>query len=187
MTATPQMIMERFHLEAPPPVPNKGEMRPTDQALVVGQHGAVLLPWGLSTDWSNQPLINARSETLAEKATFTPLLEQRCLVPMTAYFEWRKDGGAKLKNTIQPRNLDLAAFAGLTNGEAFTIATCSPAPSIAHIHNRMPVILSGDEAVTWADPSQRFDRVKVLLRPFEGDLQAEEDIPPPPAQADLFH
>ena len=63
-----------------------------------------LLGWGLGVDWTAKPLINARAETLAEKRTFRPLLERRCLVPATAYFEWRKDGKARHKNRIRPED-----------------------------------------------------------------------------------
>lgn len=186
LSASPRMIMERFALDAAPPVPNKQEMRPTDQALVIGRDGAGLLRWGLEASWDGRPLINARAETLAEKATFRPLLENRCLVPMTAYFEWRQANGRKLKNRISVNNGDLAAFAGLTDGRAFTIVTCAPAPAIAHVHDRMPVILDPADASAWADPNRRFAQVAPLLVPYAGGLTAAEDAPPAPAQGSLF-
>ena len=186
LSASPRMIMERFALAAAPPVPNKEEMRPTDQALVVDRHGADLLRWGLEAKWDGRPLINARAETLSEKAAFRPLLENRCLVPMTAYFEWRQADGRKLKNRISVNKGDLAAFAGLTDGRAFTIVTCAPAPAIAHVHDRMPVILDPDGARAWADPTRRFAQVAPLLVPYVGGLTAAEDAPPAPAQGSLF-
>lgn len=185
MSATPRMIMERFHLDAPPPAPNRAEARPTDQALILDAGGARLERWGLAAAWNGKPLINARAETLAEKATFRPLLERRCLVPMTAYFEWRKtESGAKLKNRIAPESP--AAFAGLSDSSAFTIVTCAPAPGVAHIHNRMPVILEGDAARAWADPKMPFGVVAPLLTPYPGVLTAEEEPPPAAAQGSLF-
>lgn len=189
--------MDRFHLDAAPPLPNKEEMRPTDQALVIDGAGPRLMRWGLTVDWSKQPLINARAETLAEKPTFRPLLEKRCLVPMTAYFEWRRsDDGAKskkLKNRIAAGGgaddlMDqLWAFAGLIDGAAFTIITCPPAPAVAHVYNRMPVILDAPGAARWADAGQGFAQVADLLAPYAGDLTTAEERPAPPAQADLFH
>ena len=95
--------MDQFDLDTPPPVPNTDDMRPTDQALIIDGTGPRLMRWGLTVTWDKKPLINARAETLAEKPTFRPLLEQRCLVPMTAYLEWRKaDDGSKRKNRIAP-------------------------------------------------------------------------------------
>lgn len=184
---TPRNVMLAFGLDDEPSMPNKDELRPTDLALVIGTGKNVLLqPWGLSVDWSKQPMINARSETLREKPTFNGLLEKRCVVPASAYFEWRKtDGGRKLKNRISVAGADIFAMAGLTDGERFTIVTCAPSPSIAHIHNRMPVLLAHDGIDAWLS-AQSYADVAGILSPFEGDLAFEEETPPPPAQADLF-
>ncbi len=187
MSASPRTIMERFHLDAPPPVANTDDMRPTDQALIIGRDGPRLMRWGLTVSWDKKPLINARAETLMEKATFRPLLEQRCVVPMTAYLEWRKtDDGSKRKNRISMADGQPAAFAGLTDGEAFTIVTCAPAPAIAHIHNRMPVLLNPDEAAAWGDADRPFAQISGLLHPCEAPLTFDEERPPAPAQGELF-
>jgi len=180
------MIMERFALESAPPVPNQDELRPTDQALVIDGDGPRLLRWGLQAKWDGKPLINARAETLTEKATFRPLLDRRCLVPMSAYFEWRGADGKKLKNRIAAADGAICAFAGLTDGTAFTIVTCPPSPAIAHIHGRMPVILDDGAARAWADAGRRFNDVASLLAPFAGRLEVREETPPAPAQGSLF-
>ncbi|MBO6520401.1 MAG: SOS response-associated peptidase [Rhodospirillales bacterium] len=187
LNAVPRDIMEAFGLDDMPPMPNTEQLRPTDLSLIIGMGGTALLqPWGLAVDWSKQPMINARCETLTEKATFRGLLEQRCIVPATAYFEWRKtDGGKKLKNRISVSGAKVFAMAGLTDGERFTIVTCTPAPGIAHIHNRMPVILSADATEAWLDEAP-YAAVASTLAPFEGNLSYEEEVPPAPAQGDLF-
>ena len=180
-------LAQRFGLEAAPPMPNTKELRPTDLSLVIAPDGPKLLSWGLRMDWDNKPLINARAETLSEKKTFQPLLESRCLVPATVYFEWRKDGGAKLKNRIGLGNRGLFAFAGLLDGDRFTIITCAPQPGIAHIHNRMPVILEPSAEARWINPEAPFESVSGLLVPYPSEpLSAEEDAPPPDRQPDLF-
>ena len=176
-------IAQRFSLAAPPPLANAPERRPTDLALVIAPEGPCLLGWGLSVEWDAKPLINARAETLSRKKTFRPLLESRCLVPVTAYFEWRKDGGARRKNRIGLADGTLFAFAGLTDGERFIIVTCPPSPSIAHIHDRMPVILAADAEAPWLDPGVAFADVSGLLLPYQAvQLKAKEEAPPP----DLF-
>ena len=183
----PGDLAEAFGLDDDPPMPNKDNLRPTDLSLIIGKKKIALLqPWGLSVDWSKQPMINARSETLSEKPTFRGLLENRCVVPGSAYFEWRQsDGGKKLKNTIYAPGTPVMAMAGLTDGERFTIITCPPAAGIAHIHNRMPVILTPDVQETWLGTAPYAD-VAGLLTPYEGDLAFEEEIPPKPVQRDLF-
>ncbi len=192
MDAKSADLAGRFGLEDPPPVPNAAEVRPTDQALIIDRRlgegpGARLLGWGLPVEWDAKPLINARAETLAEKKTFQPLLDARCLVPATAYFEWRKASAGKLKNRIAPSDGGLFAFAGLMDGRRFTIITCRPAPEIAHIHGRMPVILDRRAESKWIDPGLSFAEVREALVPYEAEpLSADEEAPPPDRQPDMF-
>lgn len=187
LTGDPRDILAALKLRTPPPLPNRPVARPTDMALVMtpGRLGALQV-WGLAVEWTKHPMINARAETLTEKPTFRPLLEHRCVVPASAYFEWRKtERGPKLKNRIWAADAPLMAMAGLTDGERFTIVTCEPASSIAHIHNRMPVILSESASEIWLSGAP-FADVQTVLRPYSGALQFEEDVPAPPSQADLF-
>ena len=193
-------LKKRFRLKGAAPRPNKAEMRPTDLGLIVlaSDEGPRFLPvariatWGLQPDWGTRgrPLINARAETIETKPTFRPLLRTRCIVPASAYFEWRPAGRLKLKNRIADADGEVLAFAGLLdlNSERFTIITCPPAPEIAHIHDRMPVLLTEDEDQAWLDPELSFDQVKGLLRPKSGLIAVE--TPPPahkaPKQTDLF-
>lgn len=179
--------MKALSLKSPPPLPNVPIIRPTDVALIITEgNRAVLQPWGLNVDWTKQPMINARAETLTEKPTFRGLLEQRCLIPVSAYFEWRKlEDGTKRKNTIFAPDTPVMAMAGLTDGTRFTMITCVPSPTVAHIHNRMPVVLGRDAASSWM-ANTPFDDVSSLLCPYVGALEFIEDVPEPPAQSDFF-
>ncbi len=186
LSDTARQIMEALSLLSPPPLPNMPEIRPTDAALIVTGETALLQPWGLSVDWTKQPMINARTETLTEKPTFRPLLEKRCLVPATAYFEWRADEtGKKRKNRIFAPDSPVFAMAGLTDGERFTVVTCTPSEDVAHIHSRMPVILTAETTEAWQSEAP-FSEIADVLTPYAATLSAEEETPPPPAQADLF-
>ena len=186
--ASPAVIADRFGLKDLPGLPPKANLRPTDTGLVIGPGTtARVLRWGFIADWSKQPIVNARCETLAGKPTFEPALENRCLVPASAYFEWRHDGKNRLKNRISLPGGGLMAFAGLVFEDRFTIITCQPTPALAHIHNRMPVILERRAEAHWIDPDAEFADVEKWLVPYAGDtLQAIEDTPPPDRQADLF-
>lgn len=187
LNAVPRDVMNAFGLDEAPPMPNKEQLRPTDLSLIIGKgKAASMQPWGFAVDWSKQPMINARSETLTEKATFRGVLENRCIVPATAYFEWRKtEDGKKLKNRISVPGLDVFAMAGLTDGERFTIVTCAPSKTIEHIHNRMPVVLGPEAMERWTGEGD-YASVANVLRPYEGELNYEEETPPAPAQGDLF-
>lgn len=189
MDDQPTNIAARFGLNVLPPQINRQIIRPTDQALVIKMNGDMgLLWWGFDVTWDKKPLINGRSETLNEKPTFRPHLEDRCVIPATAYFEWRTDNGAKLKNTIRPSNQSTFSMAGLVHDNRFVILTCQPSSEIAHIHNRMPVILSPATEATWLDPSLNFNEVAHTLVPYDQAPMAAEETPlPPPRQGDLFH
>ena len=79
------------------------------------------------------------------------------------------------------------AFAGLTDGERFTIITCPPVPEIAHIHDRMPVILAAAAEQQWMDPGLAFGQVSGALIPYPGEaLAAEEEPPADKGQPDMF-
>ncbi|GAA0575459.1 SOS response-associated peptidase [Caenispirillum bisanense] len=198
LTCAPIDLVNRYGLTAPPraplPIP---EIRPTDPAPVKGRKGVLLRKhFGIPSPRDGKPLLNARAETLTEKPTFRRLLGSRVLVPATAYYEWRKDGKARHRNTIIPGSGNgdgdgtaLFSFAGLVDGDYFAIITCAPAPSIAGIHDRMPVILPREAEDAWISDLP-FEAVADLLRPWAGTIAAAEDAPAapaaPPAPPDLF-
>lgn len=178
-----RIVSARFGLGVPPPLPNNAEIRPTDAALVIGpgRHGRIL-HWGLNVSWDKRPLINARAETLASR--FKRLTTSRVLVPATSWWEWRKDGTAKIKMRLGLADGGLFAFAGLVDGDRFTLVTCPPAPSIAHVHDRMPLLLAPEAEDAWINPDVP---LADALRPYEGELtaRADQDAPKSP-QGDLF-
>ena len=84
------------------------------------QRELVLMQWGLVPHWAKdlkgpaRP-INARAETLAERPMFRGLLKHnRCLVPASGFYEWKRDGGGrKTPYYLRLKDADLFAFAGL--------------------------------------------------------------------------
>ncbi len=139
-----------------------------------------LAHWGFTPDWAKgKPIINARSEQAANKSTFKEAFEQRrCLVPATWYYEWQATESGKQPHLIKPSDQELFGFAALwqtvtINGQRqgqFTIMTVEAAPSIAHIHNRMPVILSGDEEDQWLEETLGVGDVEHICEAYPDDL-----------------
>jgi putative SOS response-associated peptidase YedK len=188
LNSTREELARLFDIvDLPEPFPT-GVLHHSDPALVIlpGRYGAIQR-FGIPAPWdARKPLINARAETVAEKVTFQPLLERRCLVPATAYFEWREVNGRKLRNRIRLGERPFV-FAAVADDAHFAVLTCAPAASIAHIHDRMPVILDGAAAARWLDPALRFDAVADLLRAAPDDaISAEEEASAPPRQGELF-
>jgi len=184
-------IVERFGLTIPASdiadLLTSIDIRPTN--IVPGvqvDRSITMLHWGLDVSWQKQPVINARAETAQNKPTFRPLLNQRVLIPASAYFEWRKDGRSKIKTRIALADASIFTMAGLFSGDRFVILTCSPTPSIAHIHNRMPVVLTNEMEMQWINPDMPFEKLAPSLTPYGGALTFTETEKPKPNQHDLF-
>ncbi|MDP8954620.1 MAG: SOS response-associated peptidase [Actinomycetota bacterium] len=164
---------------------------PTDDVYAVavggGQTRLGMARWGLVPGWADSPamgsrLINARAETLLDKAAFRPAFtRRRCLVPADGFYEWQvvAAGGPKQPWYIPSRDGSPLAFAGLWEswrpaGEAAadggraerivscTIVTTAANDTLAPIHSRMPAILAPEVWASWLDPAN--DDVEVLQR-----------------------
>lgn len=149
---------------------------PTQQAPVFrtnaeGRRALDPLRWGLVPSWApdlkfGAKTINARAETAAGKPAFRSAFRaRRCLVPVTGFYEWRKDSKPKQPYFIRSAASPVLLFAGLweswtdkTTGEiveSFTILTTEAAGDVAKIHDRMPVVLTPERWSAWLDPALR--------------------------------
>ena len=120
--------------------------------------------WGFLPHWYKTPtdgplLINARSETIAEKSAFrSAARERRCLIPATGFYEWTKDAdGNRLPWYIHPTGREMLVFAGVwqvwSKGDE-PVVTCAIVTTGANdvmskIHHRMPVILKPEDWPLW--------------------------------------
>jgi len=137
--------------------------------------------WGLIPFWAKDKsignkLINARKETIDEKASFkNPFKRKRCLVLSDGFYEWKKiSAKEKIPYRITMKDQSLFSMAGLwdswksSDGDiinSFTIITTTPNHLMENIHTRMPVILSPDDEKKWLtndDPGF----LKSLLNPY---------------------
>lgn len=138
-----------------------GEIHPGDRAPVyVGANRLSLtaLKWGFDIG-RDRPLINARSETVAEKSLFSPLLrDNRVFIPASSYFEW---DGEKRRHTLGMGGGFYMAGLYRPNDGSFVILTREAAEGIRYIHNRMPVIFSKNTALEWI--KRENDPLRVLL------------------------
>jgi len=144
--------------------------------------------WGLVPAWAKDPsvgskMINARVETLAEKASFKHALKRRrCLIPADGFYEWKQDEKIKTPHYIRFRDDRLWAFAGLWeewDGQGqgplrtCTIITGPPNPLLSTLHHRMAIILRPEDESHWLDPALSEDDALSLLQTFpDTDLVA---------------
>ena len=106
-----------------------------------------------------------RSETAGEKPSFQEAWQQhRCVIPASYYFEWEHltglSGQKKVgdKFMLQPKNETMTWLAGIYRMEeglpVFTVLTREPSEGIAHIHDRMPLILTHEQVRPWLTSDQ---------------------------------
>ncbi|HHT16479.1 MAG TPA: SOS response-associated peptidase [Papillibacter sp.] len=152
-----------------------GEVFPTDRAAVMAPEGDfAVMRWGFPRFDGKGVIINARSETASVKPMFQrSLIEGRCLIPASWYFEWEKRGREKVKYAFAAPEEELLWMAGLsrrdgkTGERSFVILTRPAWEGIAFIHNRMPVILPAhlhDEWICGRDPVKTMERATSQVR-----------------------
>ncbi len=189
----PASIAEIF--DVAPPLPNAApswNMAPTMQAPVVRLHRASgerrldLLRWGLLPHFTTDPKaarrpINARAETVRALPLFrSAFAQRRCLVPATAFYEWRAVADGKQPFAVARVDGAPMALAGLweswtaPDGEllrSFTIVTTTANAEMSALHERMPVVLERDAWAPWLEADA--GTAAVLMRPApDGTLRA---------------
>lgn len=106
--------------------------------------------WGIKFK-SNSPLIfNSRIETIKEKSYWENLFDKnKCLVPMTGFYEWKKSGKKKIPYKIFLPDEEIffvpALSAIIDNQKFISLVTTEPNNFVKDIHNRMPVIINKNQ------------------------------------------
>ena len=146
---------------------------PTQSILAVraGSDGreAARMRWGLIPSWAKDTklaasMINARAETVAEKPAFRAAFKRRrCLIPVSGFYEWRRDGKVRQPFRVIRTDGRPLVLAGLWSGwkdpatgeirRSFAIITGPPNDVVRPIHDRMPVVLEDDAWPRWLDPA----------------------------------
>jgi putative SOS response-associated peptidase YedK len=196
--ATADQIMAEFGLpDAPQPIAPRYNIAPTQPVAIVRTHPhrpqreLTYAHWGLIPSWARDikmasRMINARSETAAEKPAYRAAFKRRrCLVPATGFYEWQKTSSGKQPIHFQVDDGGLFALAGLweywsgadgSEIESCTIMTTEPNELVRPIHNRMPVIVSPQDYELWLDPDAPLPAVQSILGPFSAELMTATPI-----------
>ncbi len=178
-------LAERFQFAEVPLFDARYNIAPTQTVAAVrasdGGMALSLLRWGLIPSWASDmtignKLLNARSETVAEKPSFRSAFKhRRCLIPASGFYEWKKiTAKSKQPYFIRPRNGRPLALAGLWerwhDPQGETVETCTilttEANELMHpLHDRMPVILDPASDGVWLDASASVDALRALFVP----------------------
>ncbi|NTW60376.1 MAG: SOS response-associated peptidase [Nitrospirae bacterium] len=149
---------------------------------VGGNNRLSLCHWGFVPSWCKElsegyKMINARSETVAEKPSFRQAFSRhRCLVVADGFYEWKNEGGKKKPVYVHLKSGMPFGMVGLYNlwtspeGEQVctcTIITTDANESLKPIHDRMPVIAPPDKYDLWLDPGvQEKEKLLQMLKPY---------------------
>ncbi|GGM80120.1 DUF159 family protein [Longimycelium tulufanense] len=144
-----------------------------------------VMRWGLVPAWAKDPsigsrMINARSETAAEKPAYrTSLARRRCLLPADGWYEWKREGDTRQPYYVTSEDNASLALAGIWTTwrptdlaeDAPPLVTCAVLTTdsvgeLADIHERMPVMLPAPAWASWLDPD-RTDVADLLAAPDE--------------------
>ena len=191
LIAPGEAIAELFQLSDVPTLVPRYNIAPTQPVAAVRLSQSstarelTYFHWGLIPRWAKDPkigsrMINARSETAAEKPSFRAAFKyRRCLVPADGFYEWQKVNGGKQPVRIQMKSGRPFAIAGLwehwisTDGseiESCTLLTTDPNDLLRPVHNRMPVLVDPADFDIWLD-SKTYPGpdIQKLLRPYSDD------------------
>lgn len=148
---------------------------PSQEILAIakyeGENWLVKFHWGLVPMWAKDTsignrMINARSETVAEKPSFrSAFKKRRCLILADGFYEWKGEKGRKQPMFITLPDRKPFAFAGIWETwhqrdkdaiyKSCTIITTQASESMRDIHHRMPAILKPPAYEYWLDPENQ--------------------------------
>ena len=198
-----EKLVKQFMVEAEPEqqqLPLRFNVAPTQEVAVVKQiagHPRQLteMRWGLVPFWADDlkigaKMINARSESVAEKPAFSRAFQKRrCLILSDGYYEWKKEGSKKQPYYIRMADGRPFAFAGLwekwrakdqQDGPAVqscTIITTESNELTEWLHERMPVILGPNDYDPWLDNhNSKREQLDHLLQPYPSDEMIVERV-----------
>jgi putative SOS response-associated peptidase YedK len=174
-----------------PNVPANWNLAPTEDSPIVrwdakaGDRSLDPMRWGLVPCWAKDlkigySTINAKAEGIDARPTFREAFRRRrCLVPLDAFYEWKKLGRERQPYAVARADRRLLAMAGLWEnwrspaGEwvrSFTIVTTGANALLAPLHDRMPVILDPEAWPLWlGEELADTDRLKALLMPYPAE------------------
>ena len=195
ITSPPAALRQIFGYLEQPNFPPRHNIAPTQPVPVVIVENGVrhfrLMRWGLLPAWVKDPrnfslLINARSETAAEKPAFkNAIRRRRCLVPADGYYEWQGSAKPKRPYFIHRRDRQPIGLAGLAetwvgpNGEELdtvAIVTAAASADLSVLHHRVPVTIHANDFERWLDCSDDSARdvMGLMIAPKEGEFAWHE-------------
>jgi putative SOS response-associated peptidase YedK len=148
--------------------------------------------WQLIPEWepsfkTKLSTINAKSETVFTSSLYRDLvLRQRCIVPLSGFFEWKREGAQKRPFKIHLIDDPIMSVAGVwaiwrpgtpDERSSFSILTTAANEFVSTIHDRMPVILGRSDEDAWLDPAvHKEEQLTKILKPCPGSWLTATEV-----------
>jgi len=161
-------LQQQFSLQQSAAFTPRFNIAPGEPIPVIRDKGRLdFLNWGFIPSWlktsaDHKGWINARAETVTEKAAFRQaFLKRRCLIPANGYYEWKALTAIKQPFYVHMEKDELFAFAGIWESrqredgqteETCAILTIEADGDLLRIHERMPLIISPAQYALWLTP-----------------------------------
>jgi putative SOS response-associated peptidase YedK len=114
------------------------------------------------------------------------IINKRCIIPATSYFEWQQKNGHKDKIEIFKPNKNILSLAGIYQTfendagnkiQRFVILTRDPLDAIKDVHDRMPVILDESDEKYWLDYDiQAIEKIESMIYNFNQRLEQKISV-----------
>ncbi len=161
-----------------------GETLAAVTADAEGGRETTAMVWGFRA--GTRSLVNARSETVAEKPAFRHSFPaRRCLLPADGFYEWMRDGngGPRPYHFTLRGNQPFGIAAIWQTGDAghppaFCLLTTEANDLMRPIHHRMPVLLDPGAADNWLAPEATAAGLASLLTTLPAELMEVRAVSP---------
>jgi putative SOS response-associated peptidase YedK len=137
--AHPEVVRLQFGLDAVPEFAPRYNIAPASPVLVVKKDGASFAHWGF-----RRKTPNLRAESSAGR-------RNRCLMPASGFYEWKREGKASQPYYVRPAHGELLALAAIWDGDTCAVITAPANRTMSRIHGRMPVLIEKERYAAWLD------------------------------------
>ena len=133
--------------------------------------------WGIKFSPDSPLIFNSRIETIREKKFWQNLFDNnRLLVPMTGFYEWKKENNKKIPYRIYLPDEKIFFVPALFHVDKdqniqTSLITTKPNEFIRKIHHRMPVILRITEGIQYLVGDKESNLNKCI--PYTGEMLME--------------
>lgn len=173
-------------------------VRRSGRGVVVTAKDGELIPetmrWGFHRPFSDS-INNARSDKFSSPTWREALVQRRCLVPISIFYEWQpKSNGLKQAYEFRRPDCEWMWVAGLfeysaNHGNCYATITTEPPEWVVPIHDRMLSVLDFDEALEFLHGANLpFTPYAgpIIATPCESPLKRKPDAKESGPQGELF-